>query len=123
MSRGASPGERGTSVRRGTPARGTHVPRSPETVRTGSQPMRVRRLQSRFLLAGGLLVGATVFTGLWSAWTFARLTAAADEALHGRQATIDRAAELAGSLEREDDALLLALEGDVQGARSALERE
>jgi NtrC-family two-component system sensor histidine kinase KinB len=80
--------------------------------------MRTRRLQTRFLLAGCLLVTSTVASGLWAALTFARLGAAADEALRPGREQIDLAAALAGSLEREDDALLLAVSGDAaRGAR------
>jgi NtrC-family two-component system sensor histidine kinase KinB len=78
--------------------------------------MRIRRLQTRFLLAGCLLAMITLGSGLWSAWTFAQLSRVADRVLHDSQTTIDLAAELAGSLEREDDALLLALSGNGQQA-------
>jgi hypothetical protein len=37
--------------------------------------MRIRLLQTRFLLAGCLLVAATVACGVWSVLTFARLSA------------------------------------------------
>ena len=98
-----------------------------ESVRAGLFPtrpgMNVRRLQTRFLLAGCLLVATTLLVGLWSAWTFARLSAAADHALRDSQAKIDLTAELTGSLEREDDALLLALSGDVERARRELTAE
>src|SRR5258708_4965130 len=79
--------------------------------------MRIRRLQTRFLLAGGLLVLATVVGGAWSAWTFARLGAVVDRTLHESQETIDLAALAASALEREDDAVLLALTGNVIEAR------
>jgi NtrC-family two-component system sensor histidine kinase KinB len=73
--------------------------------------MLTRRLQARFLLAGSLLVATTLLTGLGSALTFARISAAADDALQASQARLDLTAELASALEREDDALLLALSG------------
>jgi NtrC-family two-component system sensor histidine kinase KinB len=85
--------------------------------------MRPRTLHTRFLLAGCLLVATTVGSGLWSAWTFSRLSAAADDAVRESQETIDRSAELAGSLEREDDALLLAVSGDPAGAGRQLAAE
>ena len=37
--------------------------------------MKIRHLQTRFILAGVLLVMTTIVSGIWSAWTFARLTA------------------------------------------------
>jgi NtrC-family two-component system sensor histidine kinase KinB len=85
--------------------------------------MRTRHLLTRFILAGGLLVATTVGTGVWSALTFARLSAAADDALAESREKIDLTAELAGSLEREDDALLLALSGDTDRARPELAAE
>jgi NtrC-family two-component system sensor histidine kinase KinB len=85
--------------------------------------MRVRHLQTRFILAGCLLVAAAVGSSLWSAWTFARLNAVVDETLHDSQETIDLSAALAGSLEREDDALLLFLSRDIGQARQDLEAE
>jgi NtrC-family two-component system sensor histidine kinase KinB len=80
--------------------------------------MRLQRLQTRFVLAGGLLVAATVASGIWSALTFARLSAVVGQTLHESQETVDLAATLADTLEREDDALLLALTGDVRQAHA-----
>jgi NtrC-family two-component system sensor histidine kinase KinB len=80
--------------------------------------MRLQRLQTRFVLAGGLLVAATVASAIWSAFTFARLSAVVGRTLHESQETIDLAATLADTLEREDDALLLSLTGDVRQAQA-----
>jgi NtrC-family two-component system sensor histidine kinase KinB len=85
--------------------------------------MRTRHLQTRFILAGCLLVMTTVGTGLWAALTFARLSAAADDALAENRERIDLTAALAGSLEREDDALLLAPGGDPERAEGELTAE
>jgi NtrC-family two-component system sensor histidine kinase KinB len=85
--------------------------------------MRVRHLQTRFILAGCLLAMIAVGCGLWSAWTLARLSRVVDQTLRDSQATIDLAAALADSLEREDDALLLALSGDAERANRALFEE
>jgi NtrC-family two-component system sensor histidine kinase KinB len=85
--------------------------------------MRVRHLQTRFLLAGTLLFLAAVITGAWSAFTLAHLSAVVDDTLRESQVTIDLGAALAGSLEREDDALLLALGGDPDRARRELAQE
>ena len=81
------------------------------------------RLQTRFILAGTLLVLATVGSSLWSAWALARLSAVVDRTLQDSQAVIDLTTALAGSLEREDDALLLALSGNVDVAEKQLARE
>jgi NtrC-family two-component system sensor histidine kinase KinB len=80
--------------------------------------MLFRRLQTRFLVAGALLVAATVACGAWSVVTFARLGSVVDDTLRDRQETIDLVAVLANALEREDDALLLALTGNVASARA-----
>jgi NtrC-family two-component system sensor histidine kinase KinB len=85
--------------------------------------MGVRRLQTRFILAGCLLVMTTVGTSVWSAWTFARLSAVVGDTMAASQEAIDLSAELAVSLERADDALLLALSGDVDRARRELAAE
>jgi NtrC-family two-component system sensor histidine kinase KinB len=80
-------------------------------------------LQTRFVLAGALLVVVTVGSGLWSAWTLSHLSRVVRETVHESQETVDLAADLAASLEREDDALLLAVSGDVAGARQNLATE
>ncbi len=80
-------------------------------------------LRTRFVIAGGVLLAATLATGLWSALTFARLSAAADETLRACGERIDWTAALAGSLEREDDALLLALSGAAAPAGRDLATE
>jgi two-component system, NtrC family, sensor histidine kinase KinB len=82
--------------------------------------MKLRHLQTRFILAGGLLVMTTVVSGLWSAWTFARLSAVAGTTLQASQEMMDLTAVLANALEREDDAYLLAVSGDRQQAAHSL---
>jgi NtrC-family two-component system sensor histidine kinase KinB len=82
--------------------------------------MRSRSLRTQFLLAGCLLVAATAASGVWSALTFARLSAAVGETLRDSQEKIDLTAALAGTLEREDDALLLSLAGETGQAREDL---
>jgi len=85
--------------------------------------MRLRHLQTRFILAGCLLVLTTVGSSLWSALTFAQLSTVVGDSLRESQQTIDVAAELANSLEREDDALLLALSGNMGKAQEDLASE
>jgi NtrC-family two-component system sensor histidine kinase KinB len=80
--------------------------------------MRFRSLQTRFLLAGCLVVLITVAGGVWSVIMFARLSTVVGETLRETQETIDLTATLADTLEREDDALLQALNGKVRNARS-----
>src|ERR1700728_2177796 len=85
--------------------------------------MRVRHLQTRFIFAGCLLAMITVGCGFWSAWTLARLSRVVERTLQDSQATIDLATALADTLEREDDALLLALSGEAARANRALSEE
>jgi NtrC-family two-component system sensor histidine kinase KinB len=85
--------------------------------------MRIRHLQTRFILAGSLLVMTTVGSGIWSAVTFAHLSAVAGRALQQSQRTIDLSAVLSDALEREDDALLLAMSGERQRAQQMLAQE
>jgi NtrC-family two-component system sensor histidine kinase KinB len=85
--------------------------------------MRATRLQTRFILAGALLVLTTVGSSLWSAWTFARLSSVVENSLQDSQKPIDFSAALAGSLEREDDALLVAVGGNLDLAWNQLARE
>jgi NtrC-family two-component system sensor histidine kinase KinB len=82
--------------------------------------MALRRLNTRFLLSSALLVTTTIACGVWSGWTLAHLSRVVDSTLSTSQVTIDLAAALASSIEREDDALLLALTGDVARAGTEL---
>jgi NtrC-family two-component system sensor histidine kinase KinB len=85
--------------------------------------MRIRHLHTRFILAGCLLVATTVGSGLWSALTFARLSAAVDEALQEGKKKIDLTVALTSSLEREDDAALGVLGSNGDQAKRALKQE
>jgi NtrC-family two-component system sensor histidine kinase KinB len=80
----------------------------------------VAKLRTRFLLAGLLFVITTVASGLWSAYTFARMSREVSETLHQSQEKIDVTAILSQELEREDDALLLILSGNLDRARTDL---
>jgi NtrC-family two-component system sensor histidine kinase KinB len=82
--------------------------------------MPIRRLQTRFVLAGSLLVLTTAACGAWSVWTFAHLSSVVDRTLGQNQESIDLTASLASMLEREDDALLLTLSGDPARAQQEL---
>ncbi len=93
----------------------------PITRRSGR--LTVHHLQTRFILAGVLLVMTTVVSGLWSMWTFARLSEAAGLTLKTREQTIALISVLADALEREDDALLLAVSGDRREAEIKLRAE
>src|SRR5882724_1957176 len=75
------------------------------------------------MLAGCLLVMTTVVCGTWSAWMFARLSTVVGEMLWESQKITDFTAVLASTLEREDDALLLAVNGNLERARQELEAQ
>ena len=77
-----------------------------------------RYLKTRFVLTGILLVMTTVACGAWSVFAFARLSTLIGETLRESQETIRLTASLSDSLEREDDALLLATTGKLRNARS-----
>jgi two-component system, NtrC family, sensor histidine kinase KinB len=81
---------------------------------------RVTQLRTRFLMAGLLFVITTVASGLWSAYTFARMSSEVSETLEQSQKKIDVTAILSQELEREDDALLLILSGNLDRARTDL---
>lgn len=85
--------------------------------------MGLRKLQARFILAGCLLVAATVGGSAWSALALGRLNGVVNDTLRSSQETIDRTADLSSSLEREDDALLLFVGGNVEKARADLAAE
>jgi len=78
------------------------------------------RLQTRFILAGCLLVATTVACGAWSVFTFLRLSTRVNDTLHQSQEAIELTTTLENALEREDDALLLSLAGDAGQARTEL---
>lgn len=85
--------------------------------------MRTRHLQTRFILAGVALVMMTIVSGLWSAWTFARLSTEAGRTIRSSQRIMDLTAALSNALEREDDAFLIAMSGDREQARQKLSGE
>jgi two-component system, NtrC family, sensor histidine kinase KinB len=85
--------------------------------------MKIKHLQTRFILAGILLVMTTVVSGIWSAWTFAHLSEVAGSTIQKSQLTTDLSAVLSDALEREDDALLLAMTGDRAQAQKKLAAE
>jgi|GEM_PF-99071 len=85
--------------------------------------MRSQGLQTRFLMAGSVLVLITVAGGAWSVFMFARLSTVVGETLRESQTTIDLTATLSDALEREDDALLLALSGKLRNARSEVAQQ
>lgn len=85
--------------------------------------MKTRHLQTRFILAGVLVVMTAVVPGIWSVWTFAHLSRMAGRTLRLSEQTITLTASLSDALEREDDALLLAVGGQQVEGRRRLENQ
>src|SRR4051794_9725242 len=85
--------------------------------------MKITSLRTRFIVAGCLLLALTVACGVWSVLTFNRLGTALGRTLNENQATINVALEVIYALEREDDALLLALSNDAKEANKELRND
>jgi NtrC-family two-component system sensor histidine kinase KinB len=83
----------------------------------------MRSLRARFVVASLVILVATLVTGLWGAIMFVRLGEVVDRTLADRQSMIDLTAQMTTALEREDDALLVAVAGDAKRARSELSSE
>jgi len=84
----------------------------------------IKSLRGRLLVVGALLACAMVGSALWSSTYFALLATEINDTLRASEKLLERAATLGTNLEREDDALLLALAGEVDALpRLARERE
>jgi NtrC-family two-component system sensor histidine kinase KinB len=80
------------------------------------------QLKSRLAIAGALLIAATVITGFWSVTSFRRVSRVVGRTVTENARITDATATLAGTLEREDDALLLVLSEQERG-KSELARQ
>jgi NtrC-family two-component system sensor histidine kinase KinB len=85
--------------------------------------MPIKSLHTRFLLSGCLIVLTTVACGALAAWTLYRMSRGIHETLLDSQRTIEALATLTWALEREDDAVLLAIRGRFTAAREELGRQ
>jgi two-component system, NtrC family, sensor histidine kinase KinB len=85
--------------------------------------MAIKSLHTRFLLSGCLIVLTTVACSVLAAWTLYRMSRGIHEALLDSQRTIEALATLTRALEREDDAVLLAVSGRFVAAREELGRQ
>ncbi len=77
--------------------------------------MRTVQLRTRLGIAGALLLATTVATGAWSVMSAREVSRVVGTQVADDQRAIDVASTLAGALEREDDALLLALSDPTRG--------
>jgi len=85
--------------------------------------MAMKSLHTRFLLSGCLIVLTTVACGALAAWTLYRMSRGIHETLLDSQRTIEALATLTRALEREDDAVLLAISGRFAAAREERGRQ
>jgi NtrC-family two-component system sensor histidine kinase KinB len=80
----------------------------------------IRSLYTRFLLSGCLIVLTTIACGVLAAWMLYRMSRGIHETLLDSQRTIEAIATLTRVLEREDDAVLLAVSGRFVEAQAEL---
>ena len=85
--------------------------------------MAIKSLHTRFLLSGCLIVLTTVACSTMAVWTLYRMSRGIHETLLDSQRTIEALATLTRALEREDDAVLLAISGRFTAAREELGRQ
>src|SRR5262245_50448301 len=85
--------------------------------------MVIKSLHTRFLLSGCLIVLTTVACGALAAWTLYQMSQGIHETLLDSQQTIEAIATLSRVLEREDDAVLLAISGRFAAAQEELGRQ
>jgi NtrC-family two-component system sensor histidine kinase KinB len=77
-------------------------------------------LRGRFVVACGVLVLTSALAGIWTLSTLGRLSSVVGQTVEGLDVVAATTSELADSLEREDDALLLAV-GDSTRGRGSLD--
>jgi NtrC-family two-component system sensor histidine kinase KinB len=85
--------------------------------------MVIKSLHTRFLLSGCLIVLTTVACGALAAWMLYQMSRGIHETLLDSQRTIEAIATLSRALEREDDAVLLAISGRFAAAQEELGRQ
>ncbi|GAA4435967.1 response regulator [Bremerella cremea] len=85
--------------------------------------MNFRHLRTHFLVAGFLLLAAIGSAGAWSIVTIEQMGARMGDTLNTHQQTIDIAVEMITLLEEEDEAILMALNGQTEEALAKLKAE
>jgi len=80
------------------------------------------QLKTRLAIAGSLLIATTVATGVWSVTSFRRVSRVVGQTVASDERMTDAMARLTGTLEREDDAMLLVL-SDAATGRAELGRQ
>lgn len=82
--------------------------------------MKPNSIKGTLIVAAGVLISLTVLVGLWSAIGFAHMGRKIGEEIKQSRDTIELASALSGSLEREDDALLLSMTPEEERAKREL---
>ncbi|WP_158265498.1 response regulator [Blastopirellula marina] len=82
--------------------------------------MDFQHLRTHFLVAGMLLLAAIVSCGAWSIVSIQRTGARMGDTLSTHQHAIDIAVDMITLLEEEDEAILMALDGDAAAATTKL---
>jgi NtrC-family two-component system sensor histidine kinase KinB len=77
-------------------------------------------LRARFVVACGVLVLTSALAGVWTLSALSRLSLVVGQTVEGLDVVAATTSELSDALEREDDALLVAV-GDTTRGRSSLE--
>jgi len=85
--------------------------------------MAIRNLRTRFIFCGCLLMLTTVACGVWSADRLLHMSKSIGFTLQDSEQTVDAISSLSHALEREDDAVLLAIDGRLDEAKSSLRTE
>ncbi len=80
-------------------------------------------LYRRFYLVALLIVVTTIASGAYAAWTFYSLNHILDRTLDQVRESVSVIAKISKALEREDDAILMAIGGRTDAAQAALEEE
>ncbi len=83
---------------------------------------RTLQLKTRLAIAGSLLIATTVVTGVWSVTSFRRVSRVVGETVTANERLTESTATLAGTLEREDDAMLL-VHSDPDKGKAELVRQ
>jgi NtrC-family two-component system sensor histidine kinase KinB len=85
---------------------------------------RTLQLRTRLAIAGTLLIATTLAIGVWSAVSFRDVSRVVGDTIADDEGTTNATTKLAETLEREDDAVLLALTDQTRGrAELALRRD
>ncbi|HTR53629.1 MAG TPA: ATP-binding protein [Kofleriaceae bacterium] len=81
---------------------------------------RTLQLRTRLAIACSLLIATTLVIGVWSSTAFRRVSHVVGETIADDEGATNATSQLAGQLEREDDAVLLTLTDEARGKADLL---